>query len=104
MVAVEQDHPGARPEDRAAEAPDRLLDPVQAHQARDRRRLAAGDDQPVEAVELLGLPHLDRLRAEAAQHGRVLAEVALDGQDADPVRCHAAILVFGAIDVPRFPV
>ena len=83
MVSVEQDHPGAGPEDRAAEPANRLLEPVQPHQAGDRRRLAAGDDEPVEPVELLGQAHLDRLRAEAAQHRRVLAEVALDCEDAD---------------------
>ena len=42
-----------------------------------------GIDEPVEAVELLGQPHLDHLGAERAQHRRVLAEVALHGEDAD---------------------
>ena len=68
---------------------DRLLEPVEPHQAHERRRLAAGDDEPVEAVELLGLANLDRVRAEPAQHRRVLPEVALDGQNAD---LHASIL------------
>ena len=97
MVAVEQDHPGAGAEDRPLEAPDRLLDPVEPHQPRDRGRLAAGDDQAVEAVELLGLAHLDRLGAEAAQHGRVLAEVALDGQDAD-AGCRSTARFYGRCD------
>jgi hypothetical protein len=101
MVAVEQDHPRARSEDRGPETPDRVFDAVEAHQSGDRCRLAARDDQPVEPVELVRLPHLDGLSAEAAQNGRVLTEVPLHCQDADP---HAAILVFGAIDVPRFPV
>ena len=83
MLAVEQDHPGAGPEDGALEAADRLLEPVEPHQARDRRRLAARDDEPVEPVELLGLAHLDDVRAEPAQHRRVLAEVALDGENTD---------------------
>ena len=45
--------------------PHRLVDAVEPHQAHDRRRLAAGDDQPVEPFELLGLAHLDDLGAEA---------------------------------------
>ena len=53
-------------------------------------RLAAGDDEAVEAVELLRLAHLDDVRAESAQHRRVLAEVALHGQNADPERLHGA--------------
>ena len=94
VVAVEHDHPGARAEDRRREAAQRLVDAVQAHQPRDRGRLAAGDDQPVEPVELLRQPHLDRLGAEAPQHGRVLAEVPLHGEDADPKRLlHAGSVV-----------
>src|SRR5207237_1083834 len=66
----------------------RLVEAVQAHQAREGRRLAAGDDQAVEARELVRLAHLDHLRAEAAQHRRVLAEVPLHGQNADSERLH----------------
>ncbi len=55
-----------------------------------RSRLAAGDDEPVEPVELLGKAHLDRLRAEPPQHGRVLAEVSLHGEDADRERLGGA--------------
>src|SRR5918911_4338922 len=83
VVPVEDDHPGARAEDRAGERPQRLVEAVQAHQAHERRRLPARDDEPVEPLELLRQPHLDRLGAEPAQHRRVLAEVPLDGQDAD---------------------
>src|ERR1700751_683268 len=86
MVAIEHDHPGARPEDRPAELPYRLVEAVQPHQPADRRRLAAGDDQPVEPVELLRQSDLDRLRAQQAQHRRVLAEVSLHGEDADRER------------------
>ena len=82
MVAVEHDHPRARPEDRGLEPPHRLVEPVEAHQAHERRRLAAGDDEPVEPVELLRLAHLDGVGAEPPQHRRVLAEVPLDGEDA----------------------
>src|SRR5215211_6031060 len=83
VVAVEQDHPGAGPEHRPGEAPDRLLQPVEPDQPRDRSRLAARDDEPVEPVELLRLPDLHDVGAEAPQHGRVLAEVPLDGQHPD---------------------
>ncbi len=40
--------------------------------------------EAVEPVELLGQANLDRLRTEATEHGRVLAEVSLHGEDADP--------------------
>src|SRR5215471_312997 len=83
VAAVEEDHPGAGAEDRPLEAANRLLQAVEAHQAADCRRLPARDDQPVELRQLLGLAHLERLGAEPAQHGRVLAHVALDGEDAD---------------------
>src|SRR4029079_8958502 len=52
-LAVEHDHPGAGAEDRRRERADRLIEPVQAHQAHHRGRLTARDDQPVEALELL---------------------------------------------------
>src|SRR5262245_43881324 len=84
MVAPEHDQARAGAEDRLLEAADRLFKPVKAHQAQEGRGLAAGDDEPVEALELLGLAHLDRVRAEAPQHGRVLTEVPLESQDADP--------------------
>ena len=81
VVAVEEDHPGAGPED--GPRAQRLLEAVDPDQTHDRGRFAAGDDEPVEVLELLRLAHLDRLGAEAPQHGRVLAEVALDGEDSD---------------------
>ena len=93
MVAVEHDHPGAGAEHGPANVADRLVEPVEAHQARERRRLAARDHEPVEAGELLGLAHLDHLGAEAAQHRRVLAEVALHGENADPERLHRQQMV-----------
>ena len=92
MVAVEHDQPGAGAEDRLLEAADRVLEPVEPHQAHEGRRLSAGDDEAVEPGELLGLAHLDRVRAEPPQHRRVLAEVPLQGQDADP---HARNSSFG---------
>src|ERR687891_1385966 len=83
-VPPEQDHARARAEDRALEAPERLLQPVDANEAADRRRLPAGDDEAVEVLELPGLAHLDDVRSEPAEHGGVLAEVALKGENADP--------------------
>ena len=83
MVPVEDDHPGAGAEDRAWELPHRLVEPVEPHQPHERRRLAARDHEPVETLELLRLAHLDDVGAERAQHRRVLAEVALDCEDAD---------------------
>jgi hypothetical protein len=83
VVTVEEDHARARAEDRAGEAANRLLQAVDAKQPPDRRRLAAWNDQAVEALELLDLPHLHQVCAEAAQDSRVLAEVALDGENPD---------------------
>ena len=91
MRTVEQDHPGARAEDGRGEPPDRLLEPVEPHQPRDRGRLAARDHEPVKALELLGQAHLDHVRAERAQHRRVLAEVALNGENTDSHRCHSRV-------------
>ena len=88
VVAVEHDHPGARPEDRRLEAADRLVEAVEVHEPRERGRLAARDHEPVEPVQLLGLAHLDHVGAEAPQHRRVLAEVSLHGEDTDPERLH----------------
>ena len=86
MLAVEHDHSGAGTEDRAAEVAQRLVEAVEPHEPCDRCRLAPGDDQAVEAVELLRQAHLDRLRAEAPQDSRVLAKIALYGQDTDAQR------------------
>ena len=93
MVAVEDDHSRARAEDRAAEPAHRLVQAIQPHQPADRRRLAARDDQAVEPVELLGEPDLDRLGTETPQHGGVLAEVPLHGEDADRERLFHASMV-----------
>ena len=84
MVAPEQDHPGAGPEDRRLEMPQRLVEAVELRELEDRRRLPARNDEAVDPLELLRLPHLDDLRAEPPQHRRVLAEVPLHGEDADP--------------------
>src|SRR6266576_2557290 len=81
MVAVEHDQAGACAEHRLLEDADHILEPVEPHQAHEGRRLAAGNDEPVEPCELLRLAHLDRLRAEPPQHRRVLAEVPLQGED-----------------------
>src|SRR3954470_6160048 len=92
--AVEHDHPGAGAEDGAAELAHRVLEPVEAHEPHERRRLATRDDEAVEALELLGLAHLDRVGAEPAQHGGVLAHVSLQGENADtrPVGHPASVL------------
>ena len=89
VPAVEQDHPRARTEDGALEPSDRLLQTVQPHQPGDRGRLAARDDEAVEAVELLGQADLDRVGTEPAQYGHVLAEIALQGQNSDPHRANS---------------
>src|SRR5215203_4177343 len=83
VLSVEDDQARAGAEDRLLEAPDRVLEAVEAHQAHEGGRLAARHDEAVEALELLRFAHLDRVRTEPPQHGRVLAEVPLESQDAD---------------------
>src|SRR5436190_2088272 len=88
VVAVEHDHAGARAEHRPIELAQRLVEAVEPHQASERSRLAARDDEPVVPVELLGDADLDDVGAEAPQHRRVLAELPLHGENADPKRLH----------------
>ena len=58
-------------------------DLVPRRELADRRALAAGDDERVDVVELLGSAHIDRVRADAAQRAQVFGEVALETEDAD---------------------
>ncbi len=74
MIAVEHDHPRARSENGAAEAPHRLVETVQAREPHDRRRLAAGDHEAVEAFEILREPNLDDIGTQAAESALVLAK------------------------------
>ncbi len=88
MVAIEHDHPGAGAEDRpakrriASSRPYRCISRVNAVDS------PPGITSPSSPSELLGLAHLDDVGAEATQHRRVLAEVALHGEDTDPERLH----------------
>ena len=59
--------PAHVPKTGAGEAAHRLVEAVEAHQARERRRLAARDHEAVEAVELLRLAHLDHVRRRGAR-------------------------------------
>ena len=58
-------------------------DPVVLRELADRRALAAGDDERVDVVELLRPPHVDTVGADLAQPIEVLAEIALEAEDAD---------------------
>src|ERR687887_486478 len=93
VVSVEHDHPGAGSEDRTCELAHGLVEPVKAHQPHERRRFAAGNHQPVEPVQLLWLADFDHIRPEPPQHRRVLAKVALQGQDADCWGLEHAVIV-----------
>src|SRR5919197_263668 len=93
VVSVEHDHPGAGSEDRTCELAHGLVEPVKAHQPHERRRFAAGNHQPVEPVKLLWLADFDHIRPEPPQHRRVLAKVALQGQDADCWGLEHAVIV-----------
>ena len=61
----------------------RLGEPLALDPERHRRRLAAGDHEPVEALEVGGHAHLAHVGAEVAQHRHVRLEVALERQDPD---------------------
>ncbi len=58
-------------------------DPVVLRELADRRALAAGDDERVDVVELFRPAHVDAIGADGAQRAEVLAEVALEAEDAD---------------------
>src|SRR4029077_13713121 len=79
-LAIEDDHPRAGAEDRGRECANRLVEDVEAHQTHHRGRLAARDDQAVEAVELFRQAHLDPLDAESLEDGQVLAKGSLQGE------------------------
>ena len=97
VVAVEDDHPRAGAEHRARELGDRRVEPVEAHEPHERRRLPAGDDEAIHAFQVCGLTHLDDVRAQPPQHLRVLAEIALHREDADPhaTKCMDGCAVLG---------
>jgi hypothetical protein len=58
-------------------------DPVLLRELADRRALTAGDDERVDVVELLRPAHVDTVYADLAQPIEVLAEIALEAEDAD---------------------
>src|SRR5262245_35565732 len=86
VLAVQHDHPRAGAEDGAVEPADRVVETVQLREAHDGRGLATGDDQAVETLELLGQTNLDHLGTEQSKRGRMLAERALQREDADAQR------------------
>ena len=65
---------------------DRLVEAVEPREPHDRGGLAAGDDETVEAVELLRQAHLDDVGAETRQDGGVLPKGTLEREHADPWR------------------
>src|SRR6266540_6990029 len=101
-----------REEDRSgAGAPDRHTilralaklrdDPVLICELADRRALAARDDECVDVVELFRSAHVDTVCADAAQRAEVLAEVALEAEDADASGLARTITSRGRQDVRR---
>ena len=79
------DHPGARAEDRhpvANPLPDRTHEVAGQGQLGDRRGLPARDHEAVHVRELSRRANLDGGGSERREHADVLAEVALQGEDA----------------------
>ena len=84
-----EDHPRARAPDRAAlveVAPDAVEQARGDHHLPYRGGLAAGDDDPGQALQVLHGPDLDGLDPEPAQDLRVLPEVSLQREHPDPLR------------------
>jgi hypothetical protein len=82
VLAVEHDQARARPEHRRAapdELPQRLGQPFALDAQRHRRGLAAGHDEPVDAVEVRRRAHLAGLDTELVQHPGMRIEPALKG-------------------------
>ena len=89
VVAVADDHPGAGAEDRPPGmrvGADGLGEPVALDRFRDRRRLAAGDHEGLDAFQLSRSAHLDRVGADRLEHPGVGREIALAGQHANRER------------------
>jgi len=83
----EQDHACARSKDRQTLCyvlPKGVGKVEGARQFVDRGGLAAGDDEAVQAIELLGTADSNALCAGGFRSAEVLAEVSLQGQDTNP--------------------
>ena len=93
VLVVADDHPGAGAEDRPPRlvvGADRRLEARRLDPLRDRRALAAGDDEPVEVLEVgRGRGPRSTLAPSWRSIRRVGLEVALDREDADRVRRQA---------------
>ena len=84
--SVEHDQARARAQDGRAglgEVAQRLGQPLALDSQRHRGRLAAGDHQPVETLQVGRHAHLPHLRPQPPQHARVCLEVPLQGEDPD---------------------
>ena len=85
VIAVEHDHPGARPEHRrtgAGQVAQRVAEPLPLDSERDHGRLAPGDYQRVEPLEVGRHADLAAVGADPRELG-VRLEAALQGQDPD---------------------
>ena len=81
-----QDHAGTGPEQRrpgACQRQDRITESVDVDQLAHGRRLAPRQDQRVEVDEIARQADLDRLGADVANRGQVLADVTLQREHAD---------------------
>ncbi|HJV08801.1 MAG TPA: hypothetical protein VJ653_03945 [Acidimicrobiales bacterium] len=66
--------------------PERAGELRRLEEAADGRRLPAGEDKRLDLGQVARQAHLDRLRADVADGGHVLADRALHGEDTDTRR------------------
>jgi hypothetical protein len=88
----EQDHPRAGAEDWQVvrdQPSQRLPQPGGLDEERHRGRLPARQYEGVDAVEISRPSDLDRLGAEPVEYSPVLPDVALEGEDPDPLHLEA---------------
>src|SRR3954471_9081497 len=89
----QQDHAGARAERRHAVGDPLLqrLEQVERHQQlADRRRLTAGDDEPVDPIELVRTSYTHSVSAARLENGDVLAHVTLQREHPESWGGHGA--------------
>ena len=87
ISARQDDHPGARAEDRGAaigQVEDRLVEAPALDELAHRRALATRQDEPADALQVGRLAHAHTVHPDRVKRVEVLSEGPLQGQDSDP--------------------